>query len=76
VVAGFHDLGTTVLVEGIETAAELRAALDAGADCLQGFYLALPALAGTIFDPAPKSIDALLSEENKVVPLRRNHQLR
>ena len=76
VVAGFHDLGATVLVEGIETAGDLRAALDAGADCLQGFYLAQPALVGTIVDPTPKPIDALLSEENKVVPLRRNHQLR
>jgi EAL domain-containing protein (putative c-di-GMP-specific phosphodiesterase class I) len=72
VVAAFQDLGAKVLVEGIETADGLQAALDAGVDCLQGFLLAQPALAGTIFDERPKSIGDLLSR--KVVPLRRIHQ--
>jgi EAL domain-containing protein (putative c-di-GMP-specific phosphodiesterase class I) len=71
-VAAFQDLGAKVLVEGIETADGLQAALDAGVDCPQGFLLAQPALAGTIFDERPKSIGDLLSR--KVVPLRRIHQ--
>jgi len=48
-------------------------ALDAGVDLLQGYHLARPALAGTIFNEQPLSIDALLGMDNKVVPL---HQLR
>lgn len=52
--------GAEVVVEGIETPHHLRAALDAGADHLQGFLLARPALAGTIFDEAPLDIGRLL----------------
>src|SRR5690606_35905206 len=43
-VDGFHRGGASVLVEGIETSAQLRAALDAGADCVQGYLLGRPAL--------------------------------
>lgn len=69
VVAGFQGLGAKVLVKGIETAGELRMALDAGAEYLQGSLLAGPALAGTIFDEKPRPVDALLREEQKVVRL-------
>ncbi|MEW6635105.1 MAG: EAL domain-containing protein [Pseudomonadota bacterium] len=72
-VSTLHDRGAKVLVEGIEQATHLRVALDAGVDLLQGFLLARPALAGTIFNEEPLSIDALLGMDNKVVPL---HQRR
>ena len=72
-VSMLHDRGARVLVEGIEQSTHLRVALDGGVDLLQGFYLARPALAGTIFNEEPLSIDALLGRDNKVVPL---HQRR
>jgi EAL domain-containing protein (putative c-di-GMP-specific phosphodiesterase class I) len=60
--------GGEILVEGIETPLHLVAALEAGADYLQGFLLARPALAGTIFDEAPLMIDDLM--RGPVVPQR------
>jgi EAL domain-containing protein (putative c-di-GMP-specific phosphodiesterase class I) len=72
-VSMLHDRGAKVLVEGIEQATHLRVALDGGVDLLQGYHLARPALAGTVFDEEPLSIDALLGTDNKVVPL---HQRR
>ncbi|RRH95282.1 EAL domain-containing protein [Mesorhizobium tamadayense] len=72
-VSMLHDRGAKVLVEGIEHATHLRVALDGGVDLLQGYHLARPALAGTIFNEEPLSIDALLGTDNKVVPL---HQRR
>ena len=74
VVTAFQELGAKVLVEGIETAGELQAALDAGVDCVQGFFLAQPALAGMGFDQTPRPISALLSGEAKIVTLRPKHQ--
>ena len=67
-----HDRGARVLVEGIEQARHLRVALDGGVDLLQGFHLARPALAGTIFNEEPLSIDVLLGADNKVVPLHQH----
>lgn len=72
-VSTLHDRGAKVLVEGIEHATHLRVALDGGVDLLQGYHLARPALAGTIFNEEPLAIDALLGMDNKVVPL---HQRR
>lgn len=37
-----HDLGATVVCEGIETKEQHQVALDAGVDLLQGFYYARP----------------------------------
>ncbi|RAZ89536.1 EAL domain-containing protein [Mesorhizobium hawassense] len=71
-VAMLHERGAKVLVEGIEQAQHLRVALEGGVDLLQGFYLARPALAGTIFREEPLSVDTLLGADN-VVPL---HQRR
>jgi len=68
-VSSLHDRGARVLVEGIEQPTHLRVALEGGVDLLQGFLLARPALAGTIFDEEPLVIDALLGRDNKVVPL-------
>lgn len=55
------DLGCTILVEGIETPRHLLAAVEAGADLLQGYLLARPALAGTIVDEAPLQIRDLVA---------------
>ncbi len=71
-VSMLHDRGARVLVEGIEQARHLRVALDGGVDLLQGFHLARPALAGTIFNEKPLSIDVLLGADNKVVPLHQH----
>lgn len=74
IAATFRQLGAQVLVGGIETAAQLRVAVDGGADLLQGLLLAPPALAGTVFDAAPVLIEGLLSQPHKVVPLPGMHQ--
>jgi len=72
-VSMLHDRGAKVLVEGIEQSVHLRVALEGGVDLLQGFLLARPALAGTIFNEEPLRIDTLLDADNKVIPL---HQRR
>jgi EAL domain-containing protein (putative c-di-GMP-specific phosphodiesterase class I) len=48
VIALCHDLGALVVAEGIETAVELSAVIDAGADYGQGYLLARPGY------PAPR----------------------
>jgi len=62
-----------VLVEGIDSATELRVALDCGADLLVGDLLARPALAGSIFNAERRRIDGLLETQDrnsaKVIPL-------
>ncbi|MBN9220745.1 MAG: EAL domain-containing protein [Mesorhizobium sp.] len=68
-VSSLHDQDARVLVEGIEQPNHLRVALDAGVDLLQGFLLARPALAGTLFKEEPLAVDALLGRDNNVVPL-------
>ncbi len=61
--------GTAVQVEGIDDAKHLRAALAAGAERLQGDFLAQPAVAGTAVDDAPLSIADLLGASGNVVSL-------
>ncbi len=53
--------GAEVLAEGIETPAQLRIAVDAKVDLLQGHLLGRPALAGTIFREEPLPLDRLLA---------------
>jgi len=60
--ARLSDLGCAILVEGIETPHELHAAINAGADLLQGYLLARPALAGTIIDESPLLIRDLMPD--------------
>lgn len=60
--ARLGDLGCRILVEGIETPRQLHAAVEVGADLLQGFLLARPALAGTIVDDAPLLIRDLMPD--------------
>jgi EAL domain-containing protein (putative c-di-GMP-specific phosphodiesterase class I) len=64
-----HDQGAKVLVEGIEQPAQLHVALDAGADLLQGFLLARPALTGTLLSAEPLGIEALVKPTAKIIPL-------
>lgn len=70
-VAGVRERGIAVLIGGIETAWQLRTALEAGADFFQGNLLGSPALAGTIFDEATRSIEELTRVPDNVVLLRR-----
>jgi EAL domain-containing protein (putative c-di-GMP-specific phosphodiesterase class I) len=64
-----HDQGAKVLVEGIEEPRHLDVALEAGADLLQGFLLARPALTGTLLDAGPLAVDRLLRPAAKIIPL-------
>ena len=75
-VAGLHDRGIKVLVEGIENAHHLRTALAGGVDMLQGFYLGRPALAGAIFDEKPVAIESLLGLDAKILPFLPIYQRR
>jgi EAL domain-containing protein (putative c-di-GMP-specific phosphodiesterase class I) len=68
-VSGLHDLGAEVLVEGVESPEQLRCAVEARADFLQGFLFSRPKLAGTVFDPSPLRIDTLLEPGANVVRL-------
>jgi EAL domain-containing protein (putative c-di-GMP-specific phosphodiesterase class I) len=51
-----HDLGATVVCEGIENGEQHALAIDAGADLVQGYYYARPAatLAGAAIPPAAR----------------------
>ncbi len=64
-----HESGAKVLVEGVEEPSQLMLALESGADLLQGFLLGRPALAGTLFRQEPVSIEGLLADGRKIVPL-------
>lgn len=68
--------GTKVLVEGIESAEHLRVALEGGVDLLQGFYLARPKLAGTVFEENALPIAPLLHSGARVLPFQPIHQRR
>ncbi|WEX11198.1 EAL domain-containing protein [Chelativorans sp. AA-79] len=61
--------GRQVLIQGIETAAQLRVAMQAGADFVQGYLLGRPKLAGSIFDLNPLHIEGLFASGERVVPL-------
>jgi hypothetical protein len=69
-VRGYRAQGATVLVQGIGTTAELRVALDAGANWLSGPLLAPAALAGAIFPEETVQIESLL-DQRRVIPLFR-----
>ncbi|MDQ6436465.1 EAL domain-containing protein [Mesorhizobium sp. LHD-90] len=68
-VSTLRQRGALVQIEGIEDAAQLRAAVAAGADRLAGDYLAAPALAGTDFDDSPRAFAKLIGAHSNVVPL-------
>lgn len=68
-VARLRGDGFKVAVEGIETRRQLGAALDAGADFLQGFLLAHPELAGTVIARPAIELDGIFAGEAPVIPL-------
>jgi EAL domain-containing protein (putative c-di-GMP-specific phosphodiesterase class I) len=68
-VAGFKDGGALVVFEGIETASQLVAAIETGADYLQGYLLGRPALAGSVFDTAPVTVERFTETSDCVYPL-------
>jgi EAL domain-containing protein (putative c-di-GMP-specific phosphodiesterase class I) len=75
VLTAFKGLGAKLLVQGIETSAELEAALNAGADYLQGRLLAGPALVGTVVDDSLRPVARLLArEDRKIVPFGRHRK--
>jgi EAL domain-containing protein (putative c-di-GMP-specific phosphodiesterase class I) len=76
IINAFQGLGAKLLVQGIETPAELEGALGAGADYFQGILLSPPVLAGSALDEEPQPIEALLRRGGKVVTLGRNHHRR
>jgi len=69
-VRGYRSRGAVVLVQGITTAGELRAAIGSGADWLCGPLLAPAALAGSVFPEGSVPIETLL-DERRVIPLFR-----
>ncbi|MEQ1950040.1 EAL domain-containing protein [Mesorhizobium yinganensis] len=68
-VATLKGRGAAAQIEGLEDAAQLRAAIAAGADRMQGDFLAPPALAGTDFDDSPRALAKLIGGPANVVPL-------
>jgi EAL domain-containing protein (putative c-di-GMP-specific phosphodiesterase class I) len=62
--------GITVLVKGIENADQLRIALGAGADQVQGRFLADFAPVGSDMDEGVLDIDEMLGGRKKLVPFR------
>lgn len=65
--------GMQVLVPGIEAQSQLRAALDAGADLVQGFALSRPALAGSVLGPSRIPLAKLQPAGANVIPLFAAH---
>lgn len=62
--------GTAVLIEGIETRAQLAGAIDVGADYVQGFLLSRPQLAGSfVEDEALILLADLLPVKAQIIPL-------
>lgn len=68
---GIKGQGTQVLVEGIETRSQLAAALNVGADLLQGYVLSRPQLAGTAGEDGAIPLAELLLDEPAAIPLHR-----
>lgn len=66
-----HDDGVRILVRGIETRVQLASAIAIGCDLFQGYVLARPAIAGSVFDFSPRSLDLEDDIESKIVSLFR-----
>ncbi|MCO6393022.1 EAL domain-containing protein [Aliihoeflea aestuarii] len=71
VISVLHADGIEVLADGIETPAELEAALETGADLFQGFLFSPPVLAGAKFIERPLGLPQLLHPRARIIPLRR-----
>jgi len=57
-----QKIGALVVAEGVERRSEALAAMDLGADILQGFYLAKPMHAGAAMDGCPDRLAGLAQE--------------
>jgi len=68
-VDGFKRGGALVVFEGLETTAHLIAAVETGADAMQGYLLGRPMLAGTFFHHVPTPLDRFLDGTERVVRL-------
>jgi EAL domain-containing protein (putative c-di-GMP-specific phosphodiesterase class I) len=68
-VNSFKNKNVEVLIEGVETPGQLKAAIDAGADFIQGYLLAGPHMAGEDFEWDVLEIDELLKRDETVVRL-------
>lgn len=66
-VEGLKRQGASVLVKGVETPSQLEAALDAGADLVQGDLLARRAMAGSVQELGLLEIDRFFRDPEKVV---------
>ncbi len=70
-VTSLRDRDIRVLVEGVETPSQLEAAIQSGADHVQGFLLAKPQLAGTDFRTGSLNIPALVRPADNVIQMIR-----
>lgn len=63
----FHDNGSTVLIEGVESVSHLDAAFAMGADLIQGFLLARPFILPHTFnvaEPLPAAADTDIARQS------------
>ena len=72
-VRSLQDKGIEVLIEGIETPHQLQVAHASGADLVQGYLLARPALAGTLFSADPIDPGRFSGATGNVIPLVRGN---
>lgn len=68
-VAALKAQAFQVLAEGIETRGQLAAALDIGADLVQGFLLSHPLLAGMVVESTTIARGDFLPDRSQVIPL-------
>ena len=60
-----HGRGMKIVAEGVETAAELRTVIELGADLLQGYFLARPAIVPGAIAPEAAGIIQELQRRKK-----------
>ena len=65
VVAYAHPRSMKIVAEGVETAAELRTVIELGADALQGYFLARPAIVPGAIAPEAAAIIGKLQRRKK-----------
>ena len=65
VVAYAHPRSMKIVAEGVETAAELRTVIELGADALQGYFLARPAIVPEAIAPEAAAIIGELQRRKK-----------
>lgn len=66
-VDGFKRGGAMVVFEGLETPAQLIAAIETGGDAFQGYLLGRPELAGTVLEHRPRPIEHFTGTTDRIV---------